>query len=866
VLLLPPWTRAPLLAFRTPGVVLALLGAAAVLACASSSAALFLSSAGTAALHRTIVADCPDATYPTLQGWTDEPIPADVEQLAAASMRDAGLPQPYQVLRPAGSRDVLELRGPRANQEALAFYRADSTDHVTVLSRGPARGIWLPSVTAGRLGVRAGQRLTLRDGRTTVPVAGVYRDLWRDPVQPYWCSYTGLFAGDGEHIPAGLVLATDIGTYDTLLGVGRIVVSASWVAPIDPSRLSLSGARELTDKQTAAYRQFNGQPPEDLGAQLTGTGQLPIFANQAALVRTGLRGPVVPIAVGGTILALLLVGAAGSYWADRRMGEVRLLSARGVSPAGLAGKALLELAVPAVVGTVAGWALARWLVRELGPSPYLDASAPVQALLTAAVALAAGLALLALVAGLRCRAATERPVGARRSWPARVPWEIGLLAAAAGCYLALRHGRAVELTHGVAQVNLLVVAFPLLFMVGCAILAVRLLVLLLPAGMQLLGRRWPAWYLASRQLAGSRLVSVLLLTAASTPIAVGLYAAGLTGTSQYTLDAKARLFAGSDRSVDTLDPLRRTAATDAAGTVVTRYLYAKLAGQPAIVLAIDPDTFAGTAFWDARYADLPLASLLEEIRRPRADGRVPALLASTDAGPAAPPGSQQDVPLGLTTAKLTVVGSPRLFPGRRQPVPLLVVDRRLLGPVDPHAGTMNELWSRGDPVAAQAAVTAQDARIWAVTDRSTVFDAANFLGISWTFDYLTALAGLVVLIAVGGLLLYLETRQRSRAAAYALGRRMGLTRGTHVRCLLAELATVLVSAFTLGGGLAAAAVLLVYRRLDVDPARPPGPLLTVPIAPIIGAGVAVAVIAGLATAYAQRAADRTNIAEVLRLG
>ena len=120
-----------------------------------------------------------------------------------------------------------------------------------------------------------------------------------------------------------------------------------------------------------------------------------------------------------------------------------------------------------------GWLVARWLVRALGPSPLLDAAAPVQAAVTAAVALVAGMALLALVAGLRSRAATERPVGARRSWLTVVPWELLLLGAALLCYLRLRSGGAVTLDDGIAQINLLVVAFPLLFLVGTAVLIVR---------------------------------------------------------------------------------------------------------------------------------------------------------------------------------------------------------------------------------------------------------------------------------------------------------------------------------------------------------------------------------------------------------
>ncbi|MEN3356072.1 MAG: putative transport system permease protein [Mycobacteriales bacterium] len=868
VWLLPPWSRAPLLAFRAPAVILAVLGAAAILACASSSAGLFLSSAGAEALHRMAAADCPDATYPTIQGYSEEQLTPSVQEQGRGSMTGAGLPGPYQVLAP---ESPIRLTGRAASGSAPdaavnVFYRQDAVDHVRVLSRGPARGLWLPDSLASSLGVRAGQQLRLGKA-STIPVAGVYRELSREPVQPYWCSYATLFANTGGSIVLRpLVLATDIGTVNAVQRAQLYGMTNYWVSPIDPTRLTLSSARALNDKQAAAYRAFGSSPPDDLASRLSGTGQLPVFTEQAGLIRSGLRAPVLPIALGGTLLALLLIGAAGSYWADRRAGEVRLLSARGVGPAALAGKAVAELAAPAAVGTLLGWLAAGWLVRSLGPSRYVDPGAPARALLVAGAALVAGLALLALVAGRRARAATEVTIGARRGRLAAVPWELALLAAAGGCYLALRRGQAVVLTRGVAQVNLLVVTFPLLFMAGSAVLLVRLLVLALPAALRRPARRWPAWYLASRRVTAARLVTVILLAAATMPIAVGVYAAGLTQTTQYTLDSKARLFVGGNSSINSVDPLRRTPATDRAGTVVTRYQYASLDGQRVIVLAIDPDTFAATTFWDRRYADQPLATLLDRLRQPSAGGRVPALVVAADAGHTPVQDDQLRITLGHSTEQLTVAGVPRLFPGRRLPLPMLVVDAARLGQVDPHAGTVNELWTRGPVDPAQAAVVAQGARIFDIADLVTVFNVANFLGISWTFGYLSALAALVGLVAIGGLLLYLETRQRSRIAAYALGRRMGLTRATHLRSLLAELGTLLITALVLGTGLAAAAVLLVYRQLNVDPDRPPAPLLTVPTAALIGAGIIVVVITALAAAYAQRAADRTNVAEVLRLG
>jgi putative ABC transport system permease protein len=407
-----------------------------------------------------------------------------------------------------------------------------------------------------------------------------------------------------------------------------------------------------------------------------------------------------------------------------------------------------------------------------------------------------------------------------------------------------------------------VVAFPLLFLVGAAVLAVRLLALVLPAGARLAGRRWPAWYLASRRVIASRVVSVTLLAAASMPIAMLVYAAGLTQTSQHTLDAKARLFVGGEVAVRTTDPLHRTAATDRVGTVVTRFLYGRAGSQDLTVLAIDPDTFAGTAFWDRQFADLPLATLLDRIRQPAADGRVPAVLIRGDGrlDPAF------DVRLGTTTVRVTGVATARLFPGRRLPVPMVIVSTARLGAVDPHAGTLNELWSTRPMDAVRAAVEAQHAKVLDMVQQESVFAVANFLGISWTFGYLTALAALVGLVAVGGLLLYLETRQRDRVASYAMGRRMGLTRGTHLRSLLAEIGTLLITAYAVGTALAWAAILLVYHRLDVDRARPPAPLLTVPVAAMAGAAAGVVLITVLAALHAQRAADRTNAAEVLRLG
>jgi putative ABC transport system permease protein len=108
--------------------------------------------------------------------------------------------------------------------------------------------------------------------------------------------------------------------------------------------------------------------------------------------------------------------------------------------------------------------------------------------------------------------------------------------------------------------------------------------------------------------------------------------------------------------------------------------------------------------------------------------------------------------------------------------------------------------------------------------------------VSWTFDYLQALAVLTGLIAVAGLFLYLAARQRSTLISYVLLRRIGITRRTHFGSLGNELAGVLTVGWGLGVATALVTMLAVFQLLDVNPNYPPGGLLIIPIA-LLGASL-----------------------------
>lgn len=89
---------------------------------------------------------------------------------------------------------------------------------------------------------------------------------------------------------------------------------------------------------------------------------LPFVGRRGRATQSSVGGGVWPVAGLAALAGVGFVAAAGSLWADRRRRELRLLSVRGVSPAGLGFKAVLELVLPLAVGAAGGGALAYGLV------------------------------------------------------------------------------------------------------------------------------------------------------------------------------------------------------------------------------------------------------------------------------------------------------------------------------------------------------------------------------------------------------------------------------------------------------------------------------------------------------------------------
>jgi putative ABC transport system permease protein len=197
------------------------------------------------------------------------------------------------------------------------------------------------------------------------------------------------------------------------------------------------------------------------------------------------------------------------------------------------------------------------------------------------------------------------------------------------------------------------------------------------------------------------------------------------------------------------------------------------------------------------------------------------------------------------------------------------VDASTLARIAPQTSVLAErgrqIWAKGTPADILPVLRERGVPVSDAVTAKAVERTPAFLAVSWTFGFLQGLGVVAAMVALIGLVLYLQSRQQSREVGYALSTRMGLTGRAHRRSVAMELGGMLLAAFVIGSGLAATATLLMYRKLDVLPAQPPPPLFRVPVT-MFGGIAAVLILAAVAGAAAvQRRARRSNPAEVMRL-
>ena len=168
---------------------------------------------------------------------------------------------------------------------------------------------------------------------------------------------------------------------------------------------------------------------------------------------------------------------------------------------------------------------------------------------------------------------------------------------------------------------------------------------------------------------------------------------------------------------------------------------------------------------------------------------------------------------------------------------------------------------------ADALRTAIGDRQWGLgtlVERSSFEDSSAFLPTVWTFGFIGAIGVVVAALVVVALAVYVDSRQRRRSVASALLRRMGLGRGDSLLAVVIELTVILAVALISGTLLGWLALGATYSWLDALPDRTPSAILRYPLATTLSlVAVGVIVVAAL-SGWSLRAADRSNMAEVLR--
>jgi putative ABC transport system permease protein len=870
--------KTPFRLIHFPGVALAIAGAALVLAAVTVSTRLFLPAAGDAALQQDLgqIGGVPALSVVMYSSFGPNELAGLSGQVKrVVSGRAPRLGDPTRTLL----GPPVQVAAGNASASVQLAARDGFAGHVRRLAtaEGPAAtgGVWVPESVATALRLRPGQAVAVGTApRARTRVAGVYQDLTAGdrPLDPFWSPLSGALAVKrvGEE-PPPLLLAEP----EPLAELGRQLEASGrleWDWYLPPGRLTVPAVETLVP-QIERVRLDISDPLSLLAArQATASSPLATAVARARTTEVALTGPVETISVTGRVLALALLAAAGLYGVKRRRGEVLLLTAQGVGGGGLAARSAVEALLPLLFGGALGWVLAAGLAGVLTPTGEPQPQALAAANREVLVALALGLLLLAAVTWASVQAEERERSGRLGALLARPLWEAVLLvlAAAALYELQTRGGQPVQATGQPARVDRFLVLFPLLLIAGLAGLAARGAGRLLARGARPLragARPRPAAFLAVRRLAAAPRLVLLLVTGSALAIGILGYAGILVASTRAAALDKARVLVGSDTSVSTRAAAEGLDGGGLAATRVQRVNGVTLApdGVPVDLLAVDPSTFAAAVHWDATWAGEPLGVLLDRLAAdPPATGRVPALLA----GPAVP--SSNAVELGAELLPIATVGRPAVVPGMsRADRPLLVVSAARLSLWAGHAGVRlvggHEVWAREDPAAVVAVLREAGTVPEATRTAGTVMRTPAFLAVSWTFAMLQALGALAGLVALVGLVLYAQARQRGRLVAYALARRMGLSRGAHLRSVALELAAMLLFSFALGVALALVTSSLVYRRLDPMPELPPGLQLRLPGA-VLGLtllGVAVAVLAG--ALLVQRGADRANVAEVMRL-
>ncbi len=528
----------------------------------------------------------------------------------------------------------------------------------------PRIEVWMASEAAEQLGVHVGDAFDLYPfwalelEPVRVEVVGIFEPL--DPGDRFW--------GVGEE--RLVVGSTSWPTYPFVAPEASLTGPLTAYLPsmdgsfetralVDPSRVTSRNAISL--KQRLEGLEFG------LESTIPRTKVRSLLPDAIELYRTKLYFSRLPLLA----LVIQVVGIVAYYLVlvstmvtERGLAEIALLKSRGATTAQVMALAAAEAGMIGGVALVAGPPLAAVAVALLGLTPAFRGLSGGEVLEVRLTPEAWGLAAAGVVVALAVMLvpvwrAGRRTLVQQRQAASRPPAQpaflrfyldvvLAVVAAVAFYQLRERGSLAVEGPLGEFITDPLLLLTPTLFMLMVALIFLRLF----PLALRVLTSavRWSrgvvlplaTWNLVRRPANHARLVLLLLLATS-----IGMFTAGFRATLERSYDDRAAYEAGAAlRVAGVTEPrgigpaafeerLARALGIETpegmpAARLSASFPVSRFRSRTATLLAVDPERFAGVAFWREDFASRPLGDLLEKLE----DDRPPALL-----GVPLPPGA-----------------------------------------------------------------------------------------------------------------------------------------------------------------------------------------------------------------------------------
>jgi putative ABC transport system permease protein len=211
---------------------------------------------------------------------------------------------------------------------------------------------------------------------------------------------------------------------------------------------------------------------------------------------------------------------------------------------------------------------------------------------------------------------------------------------------------------------------------------------------------------------------------------------------------------------------------------------------------------------------------------------------------------------------LTIVATPKAFPGMDARRPLLVVPATALAEHLENVAPV--LWTDASPEEIRRATAATGQRLVRASTPEGRVDTSVFQPLLWIASFVQSIGVLLAALAAGALVTYLGASRRGRALGAELLRRMGLRTPRQWLVAVLELGTLAVLALATGVATGWMSVTALRRIVDAAPSVPPAAVVTFPLPAVIWSIALGMVVVLAATTVATLVADRADVAELLR--